>query len=93
MSPVQQEIFDLSILRVLDVSAGTSFGLGALAIQALLAQYGFKEPTDVIERRLRYMADKTIGFVEQVEKGQFNPANVTWRITAPGMNELRERGL
>lgn len=92
MKPEQEELFDLQILRVLDVNAGRRFGLGAQAIQTLISPYGFESEVELIERRLRYMADKTIGFVEIVEKGQFNPANVTWRITAPGINELRSRG-
>lgn len=93
MTAEQTEIFDVSILRVLDVNAGRQFGLGALAIQALLGTYGFtNEPVAEINKRLEYMADREIGFVEIVNKGQFNPSNVTWKITARGINELRSRG-
>jgi len=92
MTPAQAEIFDVSILRVLDLNAGRQFGLGALAIQALLATYGFNESTDVINARLAYMSDAEIGFVAPIDKGQFNPANASWRITARGLNELRKRG-
>jgi hypothetical protein len=80
-------------MEVFDVSAGSQFGLGALALQALVATYGFTKSTEEITRRLEYMADAEIRFVERVNKGQFNPANVSWRITARGINHLRERGL
>jgi hypothetical protein len=93
MTVEQAEVFDVSVLRVLDLNAGRQFGLGALAIQALLATYGFpNESADTIRARLAYMTDKEIGFVEPVDKGQFNPANASWKITARGINELRRRG-
>lgn len=94
MTAEQLEIFHQSLLRVLDASAGRQFGLGAQALQVLVGQYGFaavKQPD--VEAAMHYLADKEIGFVEPVDKGQFNPANVSWRITARGINHLRHRGL
>jgi hypothetical protein len=93
MTPVQAELLDVSILRVLDLNAGRNFGLNATSIQNLVSQFGFQnESTDTINARLAYMADAEIAFVAPVDKGQFNPANASWKITARGINELRRRG-
>jgi hypothetical protein len=92
MTADQLEIFDVSIMRVLDVNAGRQFGLGVTAIRAHLPTYGFNEPVDAINKRLDYMSDPEVGFVTTVNKGQFNPANVTWKITARGINHLRSIG-
>lgn len=93
MTAEQLEILDLSILRVLEANAGRTFGLGVTAIRAHLPTYGFSESAEMISKRLEYMADKEIGFVTNPDKGQFNPAHVTWKLTARGQNELARRGL
>lgn len=92
MTAEEAESLDMAILRVLDLCAGRSYGLGLLAIQAQLPRYGEYVDTDVVKRRLEYMADSEIRFAERVDKGQFNPANASWKITARGINHLRERG-
>lgn len=93
MTVEQIEILDLSILRVLEANAGRTFGLGVTAIRAHLPTYGFSVDAEAINKRLAYMADQDIRFVETIEKGQFNPAHVTWKLTARGQNELQKRGL
>jgi hypothetical protein len=92
MNAEQQQLFDEAILRVLDRNEST-FGMGATALQVLVGEFGFspRDPAEVT-RRLEYMADAEIAFVAPVSKGQFNPANRTWRITARGTNHLRSRG-
>jgi hypothetical protein len=88
----QQELFDLALLNCLD-SGDTQFGLGPTALQHLVGRYGFsiRDP-EQITRRLEYMADPQIEYVRPVDKGNFNTANRSWRITAKGTNHLRERG-
>lgn len=93
MTAEQQQLFDESILRVLDRNQ-SSFGLGATAIQALVGEFGFtpRDPAEVT-RRLDYMAHEQVGFVEQTNKGDFNSAARAWRLTPRGENHLRQRGL
>ena len=93
MTAEQTELFHLQILRVLDLNAGKQFGLGPSSIQVLVSPFGFGTATiEQITAALDYMADSDIRFVEPVNKGQFNTANRTWKITARGINHLRANG-
>jgi hypothetical protein len=91
MTAAQQELFHLSILRVLDRN-GTRFGLNPQAISILVNEFGFSPSLDETTKALEYMADKEIGFIAVVEKGHFHPHNAGWKITAKGINELRAHG-
>jgi len=91
MSPEQTELFHLGILRVLDQN-GTRFGLGIEAIRMRLTPMGFTATAGDTNKALEYLEDPAIGFVATIHRGHFNPANQTWKITAPGTNELRRRG-
>lgn len=89
MTPAQQELFDLAILRVLDANR-TRFGLGADAIRHLLAQFGFPAPApDLILDRIDYLVRKELA--EEVLKVA-NQSNRAWRITTAGINHVDERG-
>lgn len=93
MTAEQTELFHLQILRVLDFNAGKSFGLGPQSIQVLVSPFGFGTATiEQINKALDYLADPEVRCVEPISKGQFNPANRTWKITARGVNKLREHG-
>ena len=91
MTAEQTEIFHYAVLRVLDQN-GTRFGLGTQALTTLIGQFGFTVGCDQVGRACEYMADEENGYVKLVNKGQFNPANRAWQITAKGTNLLRERG-
>lgn len=89
MTPAQQELFDLAILRVLDANR-TRFGMPVEAIAHLLAQFGFPHPNlEVVLDRLDYLGRKE--WVEEVLKVA-NKANRAWRITTGGINQVDERG-
>ena len=89
MTPAQQELFDLAILRVLDANR-TRFGLGADAVGHLLAQYGFAGSSqDTVLDRLDYLVRKELA--EEVLKVA-NKSNRAWRITTAGINHVDERG-
>lgn len=92
MNAAQTELFHSAVLQVLDAN-GSRFGLGAQAVALLVNQYGFSPKPDETERALEYLADQENGFARPVDKQQMNPANRTWKITAKGINYLRERGL
>lgn len=92
MNAEQEQLLDEAILRILDEN-DQRFGLGANALSHLVGRFGFTVDKDAIVRRMEYMADTDIGYVRQVDKGNFNTAARTWRITAKGTNHLREQGV
>lgn len=92
LTPAQTELYHLALLRVLDGNA-TRFGLIEPALRTLVRAEGFEPTERELTDALDYMADPEVGFVTQVNKGQFNSANRAWKITARGTNQLRERGL
>jgi hypothetical protein len=89
MNPVQQELFDLAILRVLDANR-TRFGLTVTSLGHLVAQFGFPSPNEeLLLDRIDYLTRKEL--VEEVLKG-VNAANRAWRITPAGLTHVDERG-
>ena len=93
MSPDQLENFHDSLLRVLDRNSSQRFGYGVTTLLNFVREFGYTNITVAqLEAAMAYLEDKEIGFVELVNKGQFNPANRCWKITARGINHLRERG-
>jgi hypothetical protein len=91
MNPQQEELFDEAILRVLD-RTNSRFGTAPAAIMVGVIAFGFNEPVDNVERRLAYLSDPAIGRAAEVNKTA-NRANHTWKITAAGIDYLRDRGL
>ncbi len=91
MTAEQTELLHVSILRVLDRN-GSRFGLGPNALCVLLGEFGFSPNLTDMDRTLDYLADPAIEYVVPAEKGHFNPAARTWRITAKGTNYLRTHG-
>jgi hypothetical protein len=89
MTPEQQELFDLAILRVLDANR-TRFGLGLTAVAHLLAPFGFPSPNaDTVSDRVDYLTGKNL--VEEVLK-TVNRANRAWRITTAGIDYVDQKG-
>ena len=86
MDSQQTEDFRKAILNVLDQRGSDQFGLGVMAIQTFLVQFGFRgiEPGPVTTE-LQYLADK--GLVSPVGK-TISPENRCWRITANGRDFL-----
>ena len=93
MTAEQLENFHLALLQVLDTNAGSQFGLAVPTLKVFVQTRGFRVVDTEVEAAMNYMTDKEIGFVQTVDKGQFNPAHVCWKITARGINHLRARGL
>lgn len=91
MTPAETELFHLAVLRVLDRNA-TRYGLGLPALCILTNEFGFTPTEHDMQQALDYLSDPANALVAEVAKGQFNPANRSWRITAKGTNELRQRG-
>lgn len=85
MTPAQQELFDLAILRVMDANR-TRFGLGVAAICHLMAEFGFPDPNaNMVLDRIDYLVRKE--FAEEVLK-QVSKANRAWRITNAGIEHV-----
>lgn len=91
LTPAQTELYHRALLRVLDCN-NTRFGLTEPALRTLVEAEGFEPSEGEVADALDYMVDPEVGYVVQVNKGQFNPANRAWKITARGINHLRERG-
>ena len=90
MSPEEQELFDLAILRVLDANR-TRYGLGSAAIGHLLTQYGFGAAGgDELLDRIAVLERK--GLVEEVAK-LIGAANRAWRISDKGIGAVDDRNL
>lgn len=89
MTARQEQVLDEVLLRVLDEN-DSQFGLDAASLAIRAASYGIGNDSVAISRRLRYMADPEIGFVDRVEPdGAFHAERDFWRITARGLNHLR----
>lgn len=81
MTPQQQELFDLAILRVL-VANHSRFGLNIEAICHLMGMFGFKSPAaEKVSERVEYLTGK--GMLEEVLK-IVNKTNRAWRVTEAG---------
>lgn len=89
MTARQEQVLDEALLRVLDEN-DSRFGLDAASLTLRAANYGVRVDSVEISKRLRYMADPQIGFVDRVEpEGAFHAERDFWRITARGLNHLR----
>lgn len=88
---ISDENLDLAILRVLD-AGDSQFGFSPKALANLLVAEGYRPDVDQVEKRMHYLGDPELGLVSRVPRGSFHPANAPWRITAKGMNHLREQG-
>lgn len=86
-----EEHLDLAILKTLAANQ-TEFGLGPDALKHLVTMFGVTPDVEAIRKRLLYLADPHVGFVTKVDRGEFHPENATWRITARGLNHLRQNG-
>lgn len=87
-----EEDQDRSILQVLHANAASSFGLEPGPIRHLIVRFlgALMEEADILIR-LRYLAD--LGYVAKVDSQGFHTEIHRYRITAAGINWLRERGL
>jgi hypothetical protein len=89
MTPAQQELFDLAILRVLDRNR-TRYGLTPDSVRILITEFGFHNAElDLVKDRIEYLTDKKL--LEEVMKG-VNKNNRCWRITDAGIEHLDKRG-
>ena len=87
MSPAQQELFDLAILRVLNANRAR-YGLTVAATRHWMAEFGFRSPdADTVLDRIDYLVGKKL--VEEVSKLLGN-ANRAWRITDDGLKYVDE---
>ncbi len=92
MNAEQREALHIVLLRLLDANQ-TRFGLGPQALSVLAGTYGFAAARpDVIEKEMDYLAHAQNALAEEVDRGNFNPQNRTWRITPKGRNLLATRG-
>lgn len=81
MTPEQQELFDLAILRVA-VANHSRFGLNVAAITHLIGMYGFPSADGaVVLERVEYLTSK--GLLEEVLK-VVNKTNRAWRVSDKG---------
>ena len=88
MTPAQEELFDLAILRVLDRNR-SRFGLISAAIGHLMVEFGFPSPDpDLLLDRLDYLTRKSL--IQEVAKLVGN-ANRAWRITEDGLQYVDGR--
>jgi DNA-binding PadR family transcriptional regulator len=89
MTPAQEQMLDLAILRLLDEQR-TRLGLGVEALDLQLARFGFAgAKPDEILTRLDYLERK--GLIEEVRK-DVHRANRSWRITEAGIRHLDTEG-
>lgn len=87
LSPAEQQIFDLGILRVLDANR-TRHGLTAENIKILATQFGVHDADlELIKDRLDYFCRKE--FCEEALAG-ITKANRAWRITEKGIAMVDE---
>lgn len=85
----REEIMDEALLRILDED-DSQFGLDARSLALRLVNYQFRVDSGEVSKRLRYMADAKIDFVQRVKpEGAFHADRDFWRITATGLNHLR----
>jgi len=82
------ELIDIAVLRVLEEN-DTRFGLGVPALSLLVGRYAVTLDADGMRRRLEYLCDPSVGFVTPVNRGEFHPENMSFKITAKGTNHLR----
>jgi repressor of nif and glnA expression len=89
MTPASEELLDEALLRILE-ERDSRFGLRAEALAIMTRPYGHLADEEAVRRRLNYLADSEIHFVERVQpSSQFHAQVEAWRITARGMNHLR----
>lgn len=85
----KEQILDEALLRILD-EEDSQFGLDARSLALRAANYSMRVDSAEVSKRLRYMADPKIDFVQRVQpEGAFHADRDFWRITATGLNHLR----
>jgi hypothetical protein len=81
MTPAQQELLDLAILKVA-VANHARYGLTAAAFTHLLPQFGFNNPGDaLVLDRIEYLIGK--GLLEESSK-LIGKANRAFKVTEAG---------
>lgn len=87
----REEDQDTAILQVLDGNAA-DFGLEPSTIGFLTLRFlGARMDEADVKKRINYLLD--LNLVKRVEPGKFHSEIRRYRITAEGINYLRERNL